>query len=64
MIAHPPAAEHDPQPPDFDPHDPPGVAAVIIAQNRSGGTDAVRLAFRRDILRFETMDWIDDLIPF
>lgn len=39
----------------YDPNDQPGVAELIIAKNRSGGTDTVKLAFLRNLTRFENL---------
>ena len=39
----------------YDPNDQPGVAELIIAKNRSGGTDTVKLAFLKNLTRFENL---------
>lgn len=40
----------------YDPDDQPGTAELIIAKNRMGATGIVRLAFRKDITRFENFE--------
>lgn len=39
----------------YDPNDQPGVAELIIAKNRSGGTDTVKLQFSKNLTRFENL---------
>lgn len=39
----------------YDPNDQPGVAELIIAKNRNGATGTVKLAFLRNITRFENL---------
>ncbi len=40
----------------YDPNDQPGIAELIIAKNRSGGTDTVKLQFSKNLTRFENLD--------
>ena len=37
----------------YDPNDQPGVAELIVAKNRSGATDTVKLTFLKNFMRFE-----------
>lgn len=37
----------------FDPNDRPGEADLIVAKNRNGATGTVRLAFRKQLMRFD-----------
>ncbi|MEO6808338.1 MAG: replicative DNA helicase [Isosphaeraceae bacterium] len=37
----------------YDPNDQPGMAELIVAKNRNGGTGTVKLAFRKSLMRFE-----------
>jgi replicative DNA helicase len=39
----------------YDPNDQPGVAELIIAKNRSGATDTVKLQFTKNLTRFENL---------
>jgi replicative DNA helicase len=39
----------------YDPNDQPGIAELIIAQNRAGATGTVKLTFLKNIMRFENM---------
>ncbi len=39
----------------YDPNDQPGIAELIIAKNRNGATDTVKLSFRKNFMRFENL---------
>jgi replicative DNA helicase len=42
----------------YDPNDQPGVAEVIVAKNRNGATDNVKLTFLKNVTRFESLSHI------
>ena len=44
----------------YDPNDQPGVAELIIAKNRSGATGSPKLAFLKNITRFENLAQMAD----
>jgi replicative DNA helicase len=46
----------------YDPNDQPGVAELIVAKNRNGATNSVKLTFLRHFMRFENMSALDDPI--
>ncbi len=46
----------------YDPNDQPGVAELIVAKNRNGATDTVKLSFLKHITRFENLATIAE--PF
>ncbi|WP_435018374.1 replicative DNA helicase [Tundrisphaera sp. TA3] len=46
----------------YDPNDQPGVAELIIAKNRAGATDTVKLTFLKNLTRFENMAHVVDPI--
>jgi replicative DNA helicase len=52
----------------YDAEDAPGVAEIILAKNRDGPTGSIRLAFVKNLMRFEnlaaTHDPFDDDVPF
>ena len=52
----------------YDVEDAPGVAEIILAKNRDGPTGSIRLAFLKDLMRFEnlaaTHDPLGDDVPF
>ena len=39
----------------YDPNDQPGIAELIVAKNRNGRTDTVKMTFLRNIMRFESL---------
>jgi replicative DNA helicase len=39
----------------YDPNDQPGIAEVIVAKNRNGATDNVKLTFLKNCTRFENL---------
>ena len=39
----------------YDPNDQPGIAELIIAKNRAGATDTVKLQFQKNLTRFENL---------
>ena len=39
----------------YDPNDQPGIAELIVAKNRNGRTDTVKLTFLKNIMRFESL---------
>jgi replicative DNA helicase len=39
----------------YDPNDQPGVAELIVAKNRNGRTDNVKLTFLKNFMRFESL---------
>jgi replicative DNA helicase len=39
----------------YDPNDQPGIAELIVAKNRNGRTDTVKLAFLKNFMRFENL---------
>ena len=39
----------------YDPNDQPGIAELIIAKNRNGGTGTVKVTFLKNITRFENL---------
>jgi len=47
----------------YNPDDQPGIAEVIVAKQRSGPTGVVRLAWRRESMRFTDVDPIEAKIP-
>jgi replicative DNA helicase len=46
----------------YDPNDQPGIAELIIAKNRNGATDTVKLTFLKNITRFENLANVADPI--
>ncbi len=46
----------------YDPADQPGVAELIIAKNRSGATDTVKLQFTKNLTKFANLDTVHDPI--
>lgn len=38
----------------YDPNDKPGLAELVVAKNRNGGTGSANLTFRREVARFES----------
>jgi replicative DNA helicase len=46
----------------YDANEQPGIAELIIAKNRNGATDTVKLAFLKNITRFENLAKVAD--PF
>jgi replicative DNA helicase len=52
----------------YDAEDEPGVAEIILAKNLDGPTGSIRLAFLKNLMRFEnlaaTRDPFDDDVPF
>ena len=39
----------------YDPNDQPGIAELIVAKNRNGATDTVKLTFLKNLTRFENL---------
>ncbi len=39
----------------YDPNDQPGIAELIVAKNRNGRTDTVKLTFLKNLTRFENL---------
>ncbi|GIW89059.1 MAG: replicative DNA helicase [Isosphaeraceae bacterium] len=39
----------------YDPNDQPGIAELIVAKNRSGRTDSVKLTFLKNYMKFENL---------
>ena len=39
----------------YDANDQPGIAELIVAKNRNGPTDSVKLTFLKDVTRFENL---------
>jgi replicative DNA helicase len=46
----------------YDPNDQPGIAEVIVAKNRNGRTDNVKLTFLKNFMRFESLAATSDSI--
>ncbi|MBV8554804.1 MAG: replicative DNA helicase [Planctomycetaceae bacterium] len=46
----------------YDANEQPGIAELIIAKNRNGATDTVKLAFLKNITRFENLAKVADPI--
>jgi replicative DNA helicase len=46
----------------YDPNDQPGIAELIVAKNRNGRTDTVKLTFLRNFMRFENLAAMSDPI--
>ncbi len=46
----------------YDANDQPGIAELIIAKNRNGATDTVKLTFLKNITRFENLAKVADPI--
>jgi replicative DNA helicase len=46
----------------YDPNDQPGIAEVIVAKNRNGRTDKVKLTFLKNFMRFENLATVADPI--
>ena len=44
----------------YDPEDRPGEAEVVVAKHRSGPTGIVRLAWRKEYMRFDKLQVVDD----
>ena len=44
----------------YDPNDQPGIAELIVAKNRNGRTDTVKLTFLRNYMRFENLAAVAD----
>ncbi len=44
----------------YDPNDQPGIAELIVAKNRNGRTDTVKMTFLRNIMRFENLAAVND----
>jgi len=44
----------------YDPNDQPGIAELIVAKNRNGRTDSVKLSFLKKIMRFENLAAVAD----
>jgi replicative DNA helicase len=47
----------------YDPADQPGIAELIVAKNRNGRTGTVRLAWRKDVTRFESLSHSEQATP-
>lgn len=47
----------------YDPNDSPGIAELIVAKNRNGATGTVKLAFLKQLARFENLARVEDLYP-
>ncbi len=52
----------------YDPNDQPGIAELIIAKNRNGRTDTVKMTFTKSLTRFENLavvaEPLDEGSPF
>jgi replicative DNA helicase len=46
----------------YDANDQPGVAELILAKNRAGATDTVKLQFTKNLTRFENLAQIQEPI--
>jgi replicative DNA helicase len=46
----------------YDPNDQPGIAELIVAKNRNGRTDTVKLTFLKNHMRFENLATVADPI--
>ncbi len=46
----------------YDPNDQPGVAELIIAKNRSGATETIKLQFTKNLTRFSNLDTAHDAL--
>ncbi|CAN5916483.1 replicative DNA helicase [soil metagenome] len=44
----------------YDPNDQPGVAELIVAKNRQGRTDTVKLTFLKNYMRFDNLATVAD----
>jgi len=44
----------------YDPNDQPGIAELIVAKNRNGATDSVKLTFLKHFTRFENLAAVSD----
>lgn len=45
----------------YDPNDQPGIAELIVAKNRNGRTDNVKLTFLKNYMRFESLATTPDI---
>jgi replicative DNA helicase len=52
----------------YDPNDQPGIAELIVAKNRNGRTDTVKMTFTKSLTRFENLavvaEPLDEGSPF
>ena len=44
----------------YDPNDQPGIAELIVAKNRNGRTDTIKLTFLKNFMRFENLAAVAD----
>jgi replicative DNA helicase len=46
----------------YDPNDQPGIAELIVAKNRNGATNTIKLTFLKNFMRFENLAAVADPI--